>query len=748
MSGMSRRLFLAGVATAAVSPSRASAAPAADDLIGHVTRRSGGWDQSLFTRLLGHANAFKEGDEIIGVAAPDDAARQTARRLLGRTPLGEINAHSPFADRLSAALAADLDAMARDRTAAWTLDELAGFLLTRPEAEIREIMPGLSSDVIACVVRLLDDEQLIRVGDTIFNALPGTRIGSRGCLAARLQPNSPTDDPEDIRWQVFDGWAYGVGDVVLGTNPVSSEPESVRAVSDTLRGILDTFGLADTMPHCVLAHIDVQADVDAVAPGTTGVWFQSIAGSDAANATFDLSLEKMLRHADSRRGPWGLYFETGQGADFTNGHAQGVDMVVHESRKYGFARLLARRVAVARGAAPWVHVNDVAGFIGPEVFRTREQLVRCCLEDLVMGKLHGLCIGLDVCSTLHMDVSLDDLDWCLERIMPARPAYLMALPTKVDPMLGYLTTGFQDHVRLRRRFGCRGEERMERFFQRLGVLDADGQPGPKFGDPGWVHLQYRRALGDGRSDDAIRKEGRREMAAVRDRGVFVAERSGARPEDLEPALDATIRRIYDDAKLSIWAEFDDAFRRSQRTAVPLFTESANRRDYILHPVTGEHLAEASLATVAAERAAQAGTCDVQVVISDGLNPLAIMDLAQLDPLLAALHDGLVAAGRRPAPQRMLVTAGRVRVGYRIGERLFGGLAGPRAVLHVVGERPGTGHRTMSVYVTCRRGDEWAVGGATDHQHTRVVAGIANSALDPQFGAAEVLRVLDGLWRKA
>ena len=57
-----------------------------------------------------------------------------------------------------------------------------------------------------------------------------------------------------------------------------------------------------------------------------------------------------------------------------------------------------------RGA--WLHVNDVAGFIGPEVFKTREQLVRCCLEDIAMGKLHGLTIGLDICSTLHMAVSL------------------------------------------------------------------------------------------------------------------------------------------------------------------------------------------------------------------------------------------------------------------------------------------------------------------------------------------------------
>lgn len=650
MAGVNRRAFLLAPAAAAAA-STVGASADTEDLIAAVTRVAGGWDQRLYTRLLGQANAFKEGDEIVGVAAADDAARRHARGLLARTRLGAIDAHPAFSDRLSAALAADVDPDARIRTTDWTLGDLVRFLLSRPEADIKAIMPGLSSDVIACVVRLMSDDELVHVGDTIFNSLPGAAIGGRGCLAARLQPNSPTDDPDDIRWQVFDGWSYGVGDLVLGTNPVSSEAASVKAVSDTLRQVLVAFGLEGTMPHCVLAHIDLQAEVDATVPGSTGVWFQSIAGSDAANATFDVTLEKMLRHAASRSGPWGLYFETGQGADFTNGHAQGVDMVVHESRKYGFARLLSRVVARARGTAPWVHVNDVAGFIGPEVFRTREQLVRCCLEDLVMGKLHGLCIGLDVCATLHMDVSLDDLDWCLEKVLPARPAYLMALPTKIDPMLGYLTTGFQDHVRLRRRFGVRGEPRMERFFQRLGVLDAAGGPGPHFGDPGWVHVQYRRALGDARPEDELRAVGRREMEAVRKRGVFLAEGHGPAPDALPPSLDVEIRRIYADAKRSIWAEFDDGFRRSQAGSLMLATESADRRDYILHPATGERLTERSWADLDAERAAQDGGSDVQVVVSDGLNPLALMDLQQLNPFLTTLEEGLVSAGRRPASRR-------------------------------------------------------------------------------------------------
>ena len=84
-------------------------------------------------------------------------------------------------------------------------------------------------------------------------------------------------------------------------------------------------------------------------PGSTELWFQSIAGTDSANETFDISIEEMQRYARSRTGKYGLYFETGQGADFTNGHGHGFDMVMHESRKYGFARALSEQVAGGSG---------------------------------------------------------------------------------------------------------------------------------------------------------------------------------------------------------------------------------------------------------------------------------------------------------------------------------------------------------------------------------------------------------------
>jgi ethanolamine ammonia-lyase large subunit len=720
-----------------------------ENIFAYVRRRTGAFDATLYKQILGAANPFKEGDQIVGVAAADEDSRAAARALLANTRLSDLDAHPPREDQLFRLLRKSLDPAATTKTARLTLGELKQFLLTEPEETIRPIMPGLSSDVIGCVVKLLSDEELIAVGCKIFNPLPGSQIGAKGYLGARIQPNSPTDNVSDIQWQVFDGWSYAVGDVVLGTNPVSSDPASVAAIERTLHDLLATFGLTGVLPHCVLSHIDVQAAVEKSQPGSTGIWFQSIAGSDSANATFDITLDKMLAYADERVGQYGLYFETGQGADFTNGHGHGYDMVLHESRKYGMARALAQRVQAAQARAgsphaPWVHLNDVAGFIGPEVFRTREQLVRCCLEDIVMGKLHGLCLGLDVCSTLHMEVSLDDLDWCLDRILPANPAYLMALPTKIDPMLGYLTTGYQDHVRLREKFGYRVNDRMWQFFQELEVIDASGRPTTHFGDPLWVYLKYQRKKGDGRSDEEIHREGEQQIAAIRSRGVFVAQGHGPRPWDLEPELESDIRRIYVDSKKCLWTELEPAFVSRIPGSLPLQTRSNDRTDYILHPATGEQLSDESLAALRDLRRSHAGKFDVQVVISDGLNALSIMDPGHLDPFLKQLRAGLRRAGLRPAPEHLVFTSGRVRAGYRVGETLFAGLAGKRAILHVIGERPGTGHHTFSVYLTAAEGTAWQERGKIDHNITKVVSGIAATALAPPAGAAEAVRLLKTL----
>lgn len=720
-------------------------ARAGEGIFERLRSLAGDFDSELYKRLLGAANAFKDGDKIAGLAAADERSRRHARAVLAHTRIGDIDAHALIDDELGRLIARDVDPVSARATANLTVGALKQFLLERDEAAIKAISPGLSSAVIGCVTKLMTDAELIAVGAKVFNPLPKSNVGERGYLGARIQPNSPTDDVNDIRWQVFSGWAFAVGDVVLGNNPVSSTPESVAAIQATLKDLLETFGLEEVLPHCVLSHIDVQAEVEKQHPGSTALWFQSLAGSDAANRTFGISTESMLAYARSRTGQFGMYFETGQGADFTNGHAQGLDMLLHEARKYGFARALSKEVSKANGGAPaWVHLNDVAGFIGPEVFRTREQLVRCCLEDIVMGKLHGLCIGLDVCSTLHMDISLDDLDWCLEQIVPACPAYLMALPTKIDPMLGYLTTGYQDHVRLRERFGTRVDDRMWAFFQSIGVIDANGQPTEHFGDPLWVYLAYQRRKGDTRGEPEILAEGRASIESVRAHGVFIPGGHGKRSFDLEPELESSIRRIYADAKRCIWEELPPKFVAAVPSVLPIESRSTNRTEYILHPESGERLSPRSSSLVRALRERYDGMYDVQIVVSDGLNALAITDEGQLLPFLKRLRSCLEEGSLRAAPENIVVTSGRVRAGYRIGELLFGESTGHGTILHVIGERPGSGHHTFSVYMTRAQGSVWGSPGKVDHDITKVVSGIAVTALAPERAAENVARILRGM----
>lgn len=714
-----------------------------EDIFSYIARVDGFFSRDLYRQIIGAANDYKEGDMIVGVAAGDEDSRQRARMLLLNSRVGDLDAHPLFDDPLYDSISSILDPAARARMASMTMRELVKFFLTASESEIKLFQNGLPSDIAGCLVKVMTNDELIAVGRKVFNPLSGSKIGAQGYMGARIQPNSPIDHPDDIFWQVLSGFSYAVGDVVIGTNPVSSEPESVAELEKCLLDIRHTFGIEEIIPHCVLAHIDIQALVEEKYPNTTGIWFQSIAGCSAVNTIFDISLDKMISHAEKRTGKFGFYFETGQGADFTNGHSEGTDMVIHEARKYGFARFLKYKIAesqqrAGREKAPWLHVNDVAGFIGPEVFRSKEQLVRCCLEDIVMAKLQGITIGLDICTTLHMDVSLDDLDWAIDQIMPCNPAYLMALPTKMDPMLGYMTTAYQDHVRIRERFGYKVNDAMWHFFNRLGVIDEMGKPSANFGKPLQIWLAYCRAKGDLRQDAVILAEGQGKMQEVRKRGVPLAEGFGDTPWDLAPELDRQIRNVYVDAKKCVWAELPPNFIHELPKAIALETTSKNRTNYILHPYTGERLNEASLKALLNFRKKRQKSDIVQIIVSDGLNRYSITDPGNLLPYLHALRAQLEALALPAAAEILVVRHGRVRAGYRIGEVLFsnsGANDSHRAVVHIIGERPGSMHHTFSAYITASPIRIWNKTGQTDHNITRVVSGIAADALVPQEAAA-------------
>ncbi len=753
-----RRTFLtmmsvAGVALAGLTLTANRAAAEAlkiqemkkgEDVFAYIKRIKGKFDSTLYQQVIGAANDFKEGDLTIGVGAKDEATRKITRELLANTKIKDLYEHPLFVDNLQKLIYKTTDQAQYEKVKNWTMGELKTFLLTKSESEIKGIMNGLTSDTIGCVPKLMTNDELIALGQKIFIPLPGTQMGSKGYMGARIQPNSPTDHPDDVKWQTLNAFSYATGDIVIGTNPVDSQVVSVAAVEEALKDVVDTFKLNDIIPWCVLSHIDVQAEVARQYPGSVETMFQSLAGTDDCNKTFDVNIEKILKYAKSKEGQrYGLYFETGQGSEFTNGAENGVDMMVLESRKYGFSRAVAIELAKVQPKGAWLHVNDVAGFIGPEVFKTREQLVRCCLEDIAMAKLHGLTIGLDICSTLHMEVTLDDLDWCQDQIMPANPAYLIALPTKNDPMLSYLSTAFQDHVRIREKFGYKVNDEMWAFYKRIGIVNANNKYTEHFGDPLWVYYQYCQAKGDKRSKDEIYAEGKKKIQEVEARGVDIATGHGKNIWDLNPQLEAKVKSLYEDAKISLWAELTPAFVKTIPNAVPVSTLSKKRDNYISEPATGEKLSPQTIAALKALRDSWGGNLPKgQIVISDGLNAKAIMDEGHLAPYLDELRKMLAEANVPMSEKNIVVTSGRVRAGYRIGELLFNN-ADPnafRGILHIIGERPGTMHHSYSVYITVTKGKTWTEK-KIDHDVTKLVCNIADTALDPREAARETITII-------
>ena len=91
--------------------------------------------------------------------------------------------------------------------------------------------------------------------------------------------------------------------------------------------------------------------------------------------------------------------------------------------------------------------------------------------------------------------------------------------------------------------------------------------------------------------------------------------------------------------------------------------------------------------------------------------------------------------------------GRVRAGYLSGEVPFGSIgdkASRRALLHLVGDRPGSEHHSFLLYLSAPAVETWSHTGKLDHDDSKVVANIADSALAPDVVEVETLRVLKSL----
>ena len=115
----------------------------------------------------------------------------------------------------------------------WTVSQLREWILdiNTTGADIRRISRGLTSEMVAAVAKLMSNMDLVYGARKIrVTAHCNTTIGEEGTLSARLQPNHPTDEPDGIMASLLEGLTFGIGDAVLGLNPVDDSVESVTRI--------------------------------------------------------------------------------------------------------------------------------------------------------------------------------------------------------------------------------------------------------------------------------------------------------------------------------------------------------------------------------------------------------------------------------------------------------------------------------------------------------------------------------------
>ena len=408
--------------------------------------------------VFAKANEEKSGDRLAQIAARSERERVAAKWVLADIPLSDIVAQpliDPDWDDVSRLLLDSLDHDAFRPIASLTVGEFREYLLDDAvgEDELCRLQRGILPEVAAAVAKLMSNKDLVLAAHKI-RVVTRCRntMGQRGVLGIRLQPNHPTDDLGGILLSTVDGLLYGCGDAVIGVNPAIDSVETVSAILHGLARLIEAYHIPTQA--CCLAHITTQlASLAHGAP--VDLLFQSIAGSQAANASFGVSLQllregqqRVLEHHRQREVDWlgenVMYFETGQGSALSADAHHGVDQLTLEARTYGLARVF----------APFL-VNSVVGFIGPEYLYDERQIIRAGLEDHFMGKLLGLPMGCDVCYTNHAVADQNSADNLLLLLAAAGCNYFMGVPCADDVMLNYQSTSFHDGLGARQLFGLK-----------------------------------------------------------------------------------------------------------------------------------------------------------------------------------------------------------------------------------------------------------------------------------------------------
>ena len=440
----------------------------------HSTIRGQQFNFADLRELLAKANEEKSGDSLAGIAAQNQRERVAAKRALANVHLSDFVDQpliDPDQDEVSRLLLDGYDRETFRALASLTIGEFREHLLddTTDEAALRELHPAIVPEIAAAVAKLMSNKDLVLVASKIRNITRcRNTMGQRGVLGMRLQPNHPADDLGGILLSAVDGLLFGCGDAVIGVNPAIESVDTVAAILSALDRLITVSG-APTQ-HCCLAHITTQlAALERGAP--IDLLFQSVAGTESANASFGISLallaegqQRVLEHHASRDVAWAgqnvMYFETGQGSALSAEAHHGIDQLTLEARAYG----------VARAFDPFL-VNTVVGFIGPEYLFDERQITRAGLEDHFMGKLLGLPMGCDVCYTNHAAADQNSADNLMILLTAAGCNYFMGVPCADDVMLGYQSTSYHDGAAMRKLFGLRPAPEFLAWLEARGIFE-------------------------------------------------------------------------------------------------------------------------------------------------------------------------------------------------------------------------------------------------------------------------------------
>ena len=423
--------------------------------------------------LLAKASPHRSGDALAGVGAATEEERVAAQLALSDVALTDFldgDAFVPYDDDEVTRLILD----AHDRAAFAPIAHLTvgGFrewLLsyeTTP-ADLTAVSPGITPEMAAAVSKLMRNRDLIQVARRItVKTAFRTTLGEPGVMGTRLQPNHPTDDPAGVIASIVDGLMYGCGDATIGINPATDSPAATIALLEMIDEVRQRYEIPTQ--SCVLSHVTTSIEcIERGAP--VDLVFQSIAGTQAANAGFGITLDLLGEAHEAalslKRGTVGtncMYFETGQGAALSAGAHHGMDLQTVEARAY----------AVARAYDPLL-VNTVVGFLGPEYLYDGKQIHRAGLEDHFCGKLLGLPMGCDVCYTNHAEADQDDMDTLLTSLGAAGLTFFITVPGSDDVMLGYQSAAYHDALYAREVLGTRPAPEFEAWLHHMGLVGAD-----------------------------------------------------------------------------------------------------------------------------------------------------------------------------------------------------------------------------------------------------------------------------------